>query len=195
MALRQVATGFLRSHPLPSGGRRCEKTSTVWRQVATRFLRSHPLPSGGRRERKPPPSGDRWLPASYVATRCQAVDNARENLHRLATGGYRRQVATGFLRSHPLPSGGRRARKPPPSGDRWLPATGGYWRQVATASTQAMGPRSLYPVPTSDAEIASDVHARHILHHPVNQELRRCPLPARTPDPPKGDGRQKQGGF
>ena len=106
-----------------------------------------------------------------------------------------RQVATGFLRSHPLPSGGSGASKASTvwrqvaTSDRWLP------RQVATASTQAMGPRSLYSVPTSDAEIASDGHARHILHHPVNQGLRRCPLPARTPDPPKGDGRQKQGGF
>jgi len=195
VALRQVATGFLRSHPLPSGGQLARKPPPSGDWWLPSVLRSHPLPSGGRRARKPPPSGDRWLlatggyRASYVAIRCQAVVVARENLHRLATGGYWRQVATGFLRSHPLPSGGRRARKPPPSGDRWLP------QQVATASTQAMGPRSLYPVPTSDAEIASDGHARHILHHPVNQGLRRCPLQARTPDHPKGDGRQKQGGF
>ena len=39
-----------------------------------------------------PPSGDRWLP---VAIRCQAVDGAGENLHRLATGGY--GLATGGL--------------------------------------------------------------------------------------------------
>jgi hypothetical protein len=57
-----------------------------------------------------PPSGGRWLRAigGYalpVAIRCQAVDCARENLHRLATGGYERQVATG---------------------GRWLRATGGY---------------------------------------------------------------------
>ena len=142
-------------------------SSVALRQVATGFLRSHPLPSGGAARVKRPPSGDRWL---------------------------RRQVATA-LRSHPLPSGGSGASKASTVWRQVATATGGYRRQVATASTQAMGPRSLYPVPTSDAEIASDVHARHILHHPVNQGLRRCPLPARTPDPPKGDGRQKQGGF
>ena len=43
VALRQVATGFLRSHPLPSGGSGASKASTVWRQVAT---------------------SDRWLPAT-----------------------------------------------------------------------------------------------------------------------------------
>ena len=52
---RQVATGS-RSHSLPSGGLALGKTSTVWRQVAT---------------------GGRWLRAP-VATRCQAVDCARE---------------------------------------------------------------------------------------------------------------------
>ena len=100
-----------------------------------------------------------------------------------------RQVATGFLRSHPLPSGGSR------DNNLHRLATGGYWRQVATASTQAMGPRSLYPVPTSDAEIASDVHARHILHHPVDRVLRGFPLQTRTPDHPKEDGQQMLGGF
>ena len=65
------------------------------RQVATGFLRSHPLPSGGSRD---------------------------NNLHRLATGGYQRQVATA-LRSHPLPSGGSGASK-----------ASTVWRQVATAT-------------------------------------------------------------
>jgi len=50
------------------------KPPTVWRQVAT-DLRSHPLPSGGRRELRLPPSGDRWL-LVFVATRSQAVDSA-----------------------------------------------------------------------------------------------------------------------
>ena len=75
--------------------------------------------------RKPPPSGDRWLPATRshplpVAIRCQAVDGAGENLHRLATGGYRLPVPSA-TRSHPLPSGGRRYEK-----------TSTVWRQVAT---------------------------------------------------------------
>jgi hypothetical protein len=95
--------------------------------------RSHPLPSGGRHYKKPPPSGDSWLPTPQslrlpsVAIRCQAVDGAIKNLHRLATGGYERQVATDTpippppKRSHPLPSGGQHYKKPPPSGDRWLP--------------------------------------------------------------------------
>ena len=91
MALRRVATGFLRSHPLPSGGSGASKASTVWRQVATAtggyqrqvatgFLRSHPLPSGGSGASKTSTvwrqvaTSDRWLPASYVAVRCQAVD-------------------------------------------------------------------------------------------------------------------------
>ena len=164
------------------------------RQVAKAALRSHPLPSGGQRWIKPPPSGDRWLPRQVAKTALRS--------HPLPSGGRRwikpppsgdrwlpRQVAKAALRSHPLPSGGRRWIKPPPSGDRWLP------RQVATANAQAMGPRSLYPVPTSDAEIASDVHARHNLHHPVNQGLRRYPHQARTPDHPKGDGQWMLGGF
>jgi hypothetical protein len=82
------------------------KASTVWRQVAT---------------------GDRWL-RLFVAIRCQAVVRCELSLHRLATGGYGRQVATALC-SHPLPSGGAVRGRPPPSGDRWLR------RQVATDSS------------------------------------------------------------
>ena len=53
MALRQVATGFLRSHPLPSGGSRDNNL--------------HRLATGGY--------GDRWL-RLFVAIRSQAVDGA-----------------------------------------------------------------------------------------------------------------------
>jgi hypothetical protein len=69
-------------HRLATGGyRQPTKPSAV--------LRSHPLPSGGQRYIKPPPSGERWLPLPIVAIRCQAVDGAISNLHRLASGGYR----------------------------------------------------------------------------------------------------------
>ncbi len=84
IAQQNPPDGSNRSHRLPSGGRRGEKTSTVWRQVATsvwrqvatgdRWLRSrkrsHPLPSGGRRGEK--------------------------GLHRLATGGYVRLATDGY---------------------------------------------------------------------------------------------------
>jgi len=57
---RWLPVAATRGHPLPSGRRRYEKTSTVWRQVATVWrqvatataARSHPLPSGGRRYEK-----------------------------------------------------------------------------------------------------------------------------------------------
>jgi hypothetical protein len=100
-----------RSHPLPSGGQRREKTTTVWRQVATALgivaigsgilaIRCQAVDSGVR---KPPPSGDRWL-------------RAGNRSHRL------------WNRSHPLPSGGQRREK-----------TSTVWRQVATGEVLSYG--------------------------------------------------------
>ena len=134
MALRQVATGFLRSHPLPSGGAARVKrppSGDRWlrRQVAT-ALRSHPLPSGGSRDNNlhrlaTGGYGDRWL-RLFVAIRSQAVVAVRVKPPPSGDRWLRRQVATGFLRSHPLPSGGSR------DNNLHRLATGGYQRQVAT---------------------------------------------------------------
>jgi hypothetical protein len=60
-------------------------------------ISSDRLPSGGAVRARLPPSGDRWLRATrrIVAIGCQAVGRCERGFHRLATGGYGRQVANG----------------------------------------------------------------------------------------------------
>ena len=72
------------------------KLSTVWRRVATVDACGNSSPPAAKRwesRGKPPPSGDAWLPSLHAATRRHPLPSGgscEENVHRLATRGYRR---------------------------------------------------------------------------------------------------------